>query len=98
MPESLLAQIATLKSAPAGALKDRWRDLFGAEPPPYNRRFLESRLAYRLQELAYGGLSADVHRRLEAAAGDLAVLPSIAVGGGEIHRPNPVAAGPKKLG
>ena len=76
MPESVLAQIATLKSAPAGALKDRWRDLFGAEPPPYNRRFLESRLAYRLQELAYGGLSADVHRRLEAAAGDLAVKTS----------------------
>ena len=26
--------------------------LFDSEPPPYNRRFLESRLAYRLQELA----------------------------------------------
>jgi hypothetical protein len=71
MPEGVLAQIAALSSAPAGALKARWRELFDSEPPPYNRRFLESRLAYRLQEMAYGGLSADVHRRLKAAAGDL---------------------------
>jgi hypothetical protein len=71
MPEGVLAQILALKSAPAGALKTRWRELFGSEPPPYNRRFLESRLAYRLQELAHGGLSADAHRRLKAAAGGL---------------------------
>jgi hypothetical protein len=71
MPEGVLSQIAALKSAPAGALKARWRELFGAEPPPYNRRFLESRLAYRLQELANGGLSADTTRRLEAIAAEL---------------------------
>ncbi|WP_439401978.1 DUF2924 domain-containing protein [Bradyrhizobium sp. DASA03068] len=67
----VLAQISALKSAPVGALKARWRELFGSEPPPYNRRFLESRLAYRIQELAYGGLSADTVRRLEALAADL---------------------------
>jgi hypothetical protein len=71
MPEGVLSQIAALKSAPAGALKARWRELFGAEPPPYNRRFLESRLAYRLQELANGGLSADTARRLEAIGAEL---------------------------
>ncbi|WP_038973269.1 DUF2924 domain-containing protein [Bradyrhizobium genomosp. III] len=67
----VLAQISALKSAPVGTLKARWRELFGSEPPPYNRRFLESRLAYRIQELAYGGLSADTVRRLEALAADL---------------------------
>jgi hypothetical protein len=71
MFKGVLAQVSALRSAPAGALKVRWRELFGNEPPPYNRRFLESRLAYRLQELAHGGLSADVHRRLKAAAGGL---------------------------
>ena len=71
MPDCILAQISALKSAPAGALKARWRELFETEPPPYNRRFLVSRLAYRLQELAHGGLSADAHRRLKAAAGSL---------------------------
>ena len=35
------------------------------EPPPYNRRLLENRLAYRIQELAYGGLKPETIRRLE---------------------------------
>ena len=71
MSESVILQIARLKSASAGGLKDRWRELFGSEPPPYNRRFLESRLVYRLQELAHGGLSADTARRLAALAAGL---------------------------
>jgi hypothetical protein len=71
MTDPVLAQLAALKGATANVLKDKWRALFDTDPPPYNRRFLESRLAYRLQELAHGGLSADVHRRLKAAAGDL---------------------------
>jgi hypothetical protein len=54
--DTVLAQLAALKVAHITALKQKWRDLFEAEPPPYNRRFLEHRLAYRIQELAYGGL------------------------------------------
>ena len=57
MTDRVLAQLAALKSAPVADLKQKWRDLFDREPPPYNRRFLEGRLAYRIQELAYGGLS-----------------------------------------
>ena len=63
---SVLAQLAALKDAPAPALKARWRELFDSEPPPYNRRFLESRLAYRIQELAYGGLKPETVERLKA--------------------------------
>jgi hypothetical protein len=63
---SVLAQLAALKDAPATALKARWRELFDTEPPPYNRRFLESRLAYRIQELAYGGLKPETLERLKA--------------------------------
>src|SRR5690348_10718491 len=51
---------------PVSDLKRQWRDLFEGEPPPYNRRFLESRLAYRIQELAYGGLKPATIERLEA--------------------------------
>ena len=40
-------------------------------PPPYNRRFLESRLAYRIQELAYGGLKPATVKRLQAIAEEL---------------------------
>lgn len=66
MKETVLAQLTALKAAPAATLKARWRDLFDTEPPAYNRRFLESRLAYRIQELAYGGLSRETLERLTA--------------------------------
>jgi hypothetical protein len=68
MKSSVLAQLAALKGAHAGALKGRWRELFDSEPPAYNRRFLESRLAYRIQELAYGGLKKDTVERLRVLA------------------------------
>ena len=65
-PADVLGRLAALKTAPTPALKRQWRELFGAEPPPYNRRFLESRLSYRVQELAYGGLKPETIARLEA--------------------------------
>ena len=68
MTDTVLAQLAALKGAPASALKTKWRALFDTEPPPYNRRFLESRLAYRIQELAYGGLKKDTVERLRVLA------------------------------
>jgi hypothetical protein len=68
MTDLVLAQLAALKGASATALRARWRALFDSEPPPYNRRFLESRLAYRIQELAYGGLKKETHERLRALA------------------------------
>ena len=64
--DAVLARLAALKTATTPALKQEWRALFGAEPPPYNRRFLESRLAYRVQELAFGGLKPETVARLEA--------------------------------
>ena len=71
MTDSVLARVAALKTAPMVDLKTTWRDLFGKEPPPFNRRYLESRLAYRIQELAYGGLKPETVERLEALADDL---------------------------
>ena len=71
MTDTVLAQLAALKAAPVGDLKQKWRDLFEREPPPYNRRFLENRLAYRIQELAYGGLSQETLERLDALADEL---------------------------
>ena len=68
MKDPVLAQLAALKGAPAAALKAKWRALFDSEPPPYNRRFLESRLAYRIQELAYGGLRKETVERLRVLA------------------------------
>ena len=65
-PTDVLARLAALKGASTPDLKQQWRNLFDTQPPPYNRRFLESRLAYRIQELAYGGLKPETVARLEA--------------------------------
>ena len=75
----MLAQLAALKGAPAPALKARWRELFDSEPPPYNRRFLESRLAYRIQELAYGGLKPETLERLKALGEAIRRRPGVSV-------------------
>jgi hypothetical protein len=62
-----LDEIAEILAAGLMRLRARkWRELFETEPPAYNRRFLESRLAYRIQELAYGGLKPETIERLEA--------------------------------
>src|SRR5215207_10866923 len=66
MTDTVLARVAALKTTLTPQLKSQWRDLFGKEPPPYNRRFLESRLACRIQELAYGGLKPETIERLVA--------------------------------
>src|SRR3982074_2088709 len=68
MKDTVLSQLATLKGASAAVLKAKWRELFETEPPAYNRRFLESRLTYRIQELSYGGLSRETLERLRAVA------------------------------
>src|SRR3954464_1497328 len=65
MTDTVLTRVAALKMLPIPQLKQQWRALFEPEPPPYNRRFLESRLAYRIQELTYGGLKPETRNRLE---------------------------------
>jgi hypothetical protein len=71
MTDTVLARLAALKTQPIASLKQQWRDLFETEPPPYNRRFLEHRLAYRIQELAYGGLKPETIKKLKAIAQDV---------------------------
>lgn len=68
MTDPIPARLAALKTASTSDLKAQWRDLFDTEPPPFNRQYLESRLAYRIQELAYGGLKPETLRRLEKLA------------------------------
>lgn len=65
MHDSVLAQLAALPQKTTPELKQLWRDLYDREPPPFNKPFLVKRLAYRLQELAYGGLSARAEAKLK---------------------------------
>lgn len=66
MTQTLLVRIAGLKTTPTADLKSQWRELFGKEPPPYSRTYLQSRLAYRIQELSLGGLKTQTIAHLEA--------------------------------
>ena len=65
-PQDVLRRLAALKTATTPDLKQQWRELFGTDPPAFSRTYLESRLAFRIQQLAYGGLKAETVARLEA--------------------------------
>lgn len=64
MTNPVLARLAELKTMGIPALKSKWRELFGTDATTCNRRHLESRLAYRIQELAYGGMKPHTIERL----------------------------------
>ena len=71
MTTAILTQVAELPTLPTPKLKAMWRELTGTEPPPYTRTFLVKRLAYRIQELAFGGLSVQAERRLDDLVDEL---------------------------
>ena len=71
MSDTVLAQIAALKGKSTPELRDIWKALFGREAPVLGRRYLEDRIAFRLQELRHGGLSDHARRKLDALADQL---------------------------
>ncbi|MEO5376149.1 MAG: DUF2924 domain-containing protein [Alphaproteobacteria bacterium] len=72
MSEGVLKQIAALAGMSSDELRAMWKDMLGDDPPPFNKQFLVRRLAYRLQELAFGGLAPATAARLDEMAEDLA--------------------------
>jgi hypothetical protein len=71
MSESVLAQIAALKAKSTPELRALWQELFDRDPPPLGRRYLEDRVAFRLQELQLGALSDRSRRKLDALVDQL---------------------------
>jgi hypothetical protein len=77
------SEIAALTDLDVRELKDRWRSVYGTEPPPRSsRKLLVSAIAYRIQERAFGGLKPSMRRLLEHASED--------TGGRRILRARPV--------
>ena len=64
MKNSVLKQVAQLPRLSFRELQEMWRNLVGTEPPAYNKKFMVKRLAHRIQELAYGGLSETAKERM----------------------------------
>jgi len=67
----VLARLAALKTMTVNELKAEWRTLIGSEAPNNSRPFLEQRIAYRIQELTWGGPSKPVARLLNALADEV---------------------------
>lgn len=61
---SISAQVAELSSLPMPDLWAKWDRFFKRRPDNPNRNYVESRVAYKLQEQAYGGLPAETQRQL----------------------------------
>ena len=62
---NMMAQIAQLPTLPMENLWALWDEFFDRRPGHHHRTYLESRIAYKLQERAFGGLPATLRRRLE---------------------------------
>ena len=71
---TISARIAQLPILPMDSLWALWDEYFDQRPNHHHRTWLESRLAYKLQERAYGNLKVSVRRKLESI-GETGVLP-----------------------
>jgi hypothetical protein len=66
-----LAELAGLPALDRRELVEKWRSLYGTEPPVGSQnKFLLHAIAYRMQEKALGGLKPAIRRFLEKAAQD----------------------------
>ena len=69
--EPILARLAALKAMSVKELKAEWQTLFDTPAPNNSRTFLENRLAYRIQELTYGGPDKQTRRLLDLLADEV---------------------------
>ena len=89
--ESLTGEIAALGGASRADLTSRWRVLYETEPPRrISRELMKRALAYRLQELALGGLKPATLRLLAKVAADASARRPIALSPAPILAPGSV--------
>ena len=70
MDPAIIAEIEDLRRMKAGALRVRYRELFGEDSRSSNRSFLFRRIAWRLQANVEGDLSERIRRRALDIADD----------------------------
>jgi hypothetical protein len=75
----LSQRIVALNELTAQQLRDEWRRLYRGQPPRLSRDLLIRTIAYRMQELVYGGLSKATQRKLDALTKELKGKGSIVV-------------------
>ena len=70
MESSMIRRIHRLRQMTVGELQVEWQRLYDEQTRSRNRDFLFRRLAWRIQELEYGGLSSRAKKRLDELAPD----------------------------
>lgn len=68
--DSIIREIKELRALSVGELRARWLEVFGEETNCRNKDYLFKRLAYRIQERRYGGLTDEARARAEELAKD----------------------------
>jgi hypothetical protein len=82
-------ELAELALSPIQQLRQRWRTLFRAEPPPaFGPDLLRRSIAQRVQEQHYGGLSTTAQKELDQIIKAMASKP-----GGRIELPRRIKPG-----
>jgi hypothetical protein len=66
----MAAELAALHRMTVGELREKYLAAFGEETRSWNKDFLRKRIAWRIQELAEGGLPERARRRAEELARD----------------------------
>ena len=84
--ESVRRQLLAIANMSRPELCEKWRDLYGNEPPNSSKEFLCRRLSYRVQELFYGGLDADLQVVLTSDAPKARPKKSVLRDGAKIFR------------
>ena len=71
MQETLLSQVMALKGMSTRELQKRYEDLFnGKKASSNNKIYLWRRVAYRIQELEYDGISEEAQGRIKEIIGE----------------------------
>ena len=68
MEKEIEKKVMNLERKPLDELRKIWKKVFGEEAPRYSKKYLIPRLAYRMQEEAYGEMSRKGAKRLEYLA------------------------------
>ena len=69
--DATLARLAALQLMGVKELQTEWQTLYGAPAPNNSLGFLRGRLAYRIQELTYGGPDRETRRMLDLLADEV---------------------------
>ena len=65
---SVIKQVAALQSMKNAELETVWHKLFDHPPEVASRQYMIGKLAYKIQELAYGGVDSETENKIKAGA------------------------------